>query len=145
MVAASICMLPIMLALLSMIALPTSTLAASWILTSSDFNSSSFEVQPYVSNGYIGQRLSAYGFGYQEIAAINTSAMDGTNGWPLFDSRFTTAMIAGFYDQQDTTTGTNFVRPICLRVRRDVYSFSYRHKLVASNLFPQFQPFRRCI
>jgi hypothetical protein len=119
MVAASI--LPIMLALLSMIALPTSTLAASWTLVSSIFNQSSFEVQPYVSNGYIGQRLTVEGFGYKEIAAINASAMDGTSGWPLFDPRFTAAMVAGFYDQQDSTTGTNFVRPSCLRMRGDVY------------------------
>lgn len=82
----------------------------SWTLTSSNFDQSSFQVQPYVSNGYISQRLPVEGMGYKEFTLINASAMDGTNGWPLFDARFTAAMVAGFYDQQENTTGTNFVR-----------------------------------
>ena len=98
-----------MLPLFLLFFLPTSTLATvSWTLTSTNFNQSSFEVQPYVSNGYIGQRIPVEGLGYKEFAPI--SAGDGTNGWPLFDPRFTAAMVAGFYDQQDNTTGTNFVR-----------------------------------
>ena len=71
--------------------------------------------QPYVSNGYIGQRIPVEGFGYQEVIPINASIFDGTNGWPLFDTRFTAAMVAGFYDSQDNTTGTNFVRLLAPR------------------------------
>lgn len=84
--------------------------AVSWTLTSTTFDQSSFEAQPYVANGYIGQRLPVEGFGYRETPAVNATGMDGTSGWPLFDTRFTAAMVAGFYDQQDTTIGTNFVR-----------------------------------
>ena len=43
------------------------------------------------------------------MTAVNASAMDGTSGWPFFDPRFTAAMVAGFYDQQNATLGTNFV------------------------------------
>lgn len=77
-----------------------------WTLTGYDFNQSSFTIQPYVSNGYIGQRLPVTGFGYSEIQPLGPQ--NGTNGWPLFDNRFTAAMVAGFYDQQPNTTGTNF-------------------------------------
>jgi hypothetical protein len=98
----------LILALFTLITLPASTV--SWTLTSTAFNQSAFEVQPYVANGYIGQRIPVEGFGYKEFIPINATAQDGTNGWPLFDPRFTAAMVAGFYDQQDNTTGTNFVR-----------------------------------
>ena len=97
--------------IVALIVLPASSLAAvSWTLTSTTLNQSSFEVQPYVSNGYISQRIPVEGFGYKQFTPINATAMDGTSGWPLFDPRFTAAMVAGFYDQQDNTTGTNFVR-----------------------------------
>lgn len=110
------------------------------MIQTTSFNQSLFEQQPYVSNGYIGQRIPVgksanstnsillraclradifsslffcagvlEGFGYKEMTPINASAMDGTSGWPLFDPRFTAAMVAGFYDQQNATLGTNFV------------------------------------
>ncbi|KAG8988480.1 alpha,alpha-trehalase ath1 [Tulasnella sp. JGI-2019a] len=82
--------------------------AAAYVLTSTSFNRTAWEAQPYVANGYIGQRIPAEGMGYYEIPPINESADDGTSGWPLFDRRFTAAMVAGFYDQQATTSGTNF-------------------------------------
>ncbi|KAL8276477.1 hypothetical protein RQP46_011127 [Phenoliferia psychrophenolica] len=82
--------------------------APSFTLTTTNFNRTAFQVQPYVSNGYIGQRIPVEGFGYQEVVPNNATAMDGTNGWPLFDTRFTAAMVAGFYDSQENTTGTNF-------------------------------------
>jgi hypothetical protein len=98
--------------LVSILLASKSVLAVSWTLTSTTLDQSSFAVQPYVANGYIGQRLPVEGFGYREIPAINAAVMDGTSGWPLFDTRFTAAMVAGFYDQQDTTIGTNFVRDL---------------------------------
>ena len=129
--------------MLALLILPTSTLAAvSWTLTSTTFNQSSFEVQPYVSNGYIGQRIPVEGLGYKEFAPVG--AADGTNGWPLFDPRFTAAMVAGFYDQQDNTTGTNFVRQSPNKLWQS-YSFYYRLKPAASNPFPRCRHGPRCI
>ncbi|KAG8864784.1 alpha,alpha-trehalase ath1 [Tulasnella sp. 330] len=84
--------------------------AVAYILTSTTFNRTSWEAQPYVANGYIGQRIPAEGMGYYEIPPINEAEDDGTSGWPLFDPRFTAAMVAGFYDQQATTSGTNFAQ-----------------------------------
>lgn len=47
--------------------------------------------------------------GYWEARAdINTGNM--SNGWPLFDTRFASAMVAQFYDWQENTTGTNFAQ-----------------------------------
>ncbi|KAF9019821.1 glycoside hydrolase family 65 protein [Rhodocollybia butyracea] len=88
----------------------SATLASAFTLSTTDFNGTSFSVQPYVANGYIGQRIPVEGFGYSEITPINATAEDGTNGWPLFDTRFTAAIVAGFYDQQASTTGTNFAQ-----------------------------------
>ncbi|KAE9402984.1 family 65 glycoside hydrolase [Gymnopus androsaceus JB14] len=84
--------------------------ATSFTLSTTNFNRTSFSVQPYVANGYIGQRIPVEGFGYSEITPINATAGDGTSGWPLFDTRFTAALVAGFYDQQVNTTGTNFAQ-----------------------------------
>jgi trehalose/maltose hydrolase-like predicted phosphorylase len=47
------------------------------------------------------------GYWQANPATINTNA---SNGWPLFDARMATAMIAQFYDQQENTTGTNFAQ-----------------------------------
>lgn len=96
-----------------LLALSSTVIATSkWTLSSTFLNQSSWQIQPYVANGYIGQRIPVEGFGYRELPAINATAMDGTSGWPLFDARFTSAMVAGFYDQQPSVTGTNFVRPL---------------------------------
>jgi hypothetical protein len=55
--------------------------------------------------------------GYSEVTPVNATGKDGTNGWPLFNTRFTAAMVAGFYDQQENTTGTNFVGALDSRDR----------------------------
>ena len=63
-----------------------------------------------VSNGYIGHRIPAEGMGYWQASDETVNTGNGSNGWPLFDARMATAMVAQFYDQQDTTTGTNFAQ-----------------------------------
>ncbi|GAA5820821.1 hypothetical protein JCM3770_000353 [Rhodotorula araucariae] len=77
-------------------------------LTTTEFNRTAWQRQPYVSNGYIGQRIPAEGFGYMEVKPNNLTGRDGTQGWPLFTPRQAAAMVAGFYDQQNETAGTNF-------------------------------------
>ncbi|GAA6008844.1 hypothetical protein JCM11491_003805 [Sporobolomyces phaffii] len=81
-----------------------------WTLSTTELNRTAWQRQPYVSNGYLSQRIPAEGFGYRvvEPILIDGDTSQGTNGWPLFDPRFTAAMVAGFYDQQANTTGTNF-------------------------------------
>ncbi|BGP14872.1 hypothetical protein JCM10213_003772 [Rhodosporidiobolus nylandii] len=79
-----------------------------WTLSTADLQRDAWQVQPYVANGYIGQRIPAEGFGYKEFTPINQTAHDGTQGWPLFTPRQASSMVAGFYDHQDSTEGTNF-------------------------------------
>ncbi|KAF8923627.1 alpha,alpha-trehalase ath1 [Dissophora ornata] len=71
-------------------------------------NATSFENEPYVANGYIGARLPVEGVGLRVHPAINYQAENGTQGWPLFTLRQTASMVAGFYDHQNETKGTNF-------------------------------------
>ncbi|GMG39539.1 unnamed protein product [Ambrosiozyma monospora] len=64
--------------------------------------------QPYVANGYIGSRIPNLGFGFTYDQNENNTSSMLDNGWPLFNRRFSGAFIAGFYDAQKNTTGTNF-------------------------------------
>lgn len=68
-----------------------------------------YQRQPYVSNGYIGARIPnlGQGFAVDDISGIAGST-NTLNGWPLFNRRFAGAFVAGFYDLQPNTTGTNF-------------------------------------
>lgn len=80
-----------------------------WTLSTSRINTTAFQNEPYVSNGYIGARLPVEGFGLRIHPAIDYDKENGTQGWPLFTLRQTSCIVAGFYDQQDKTKGTNFV------------------------------------
>ncbi|KAI5951688.1 ATH1 [Candida jiufengensis] len=68
-----------------------------------------YQKQPYVANGYIGSRIPnlGQGFTYDQLGP-GSNEDDLYNGWPLFDKRYAGAFIAGFYDLQENTTGTNF-------------------------------------
>jgi trehalose/maltose hydrolase-like predicted phosphorylase len=48
--------------------------------------------------------------GYWQASDETVNTGNGSNGWPLFDPRMATAMVAQFYDQQDNTTGTNYAQ-----------------------------------
>lgn len=70
-----------------------------------------YQRQPYVSNGYIGSRIPnlGQGFTYDQLSDMPDATEDDlSNGWPLFNERFSGSFIAGFYDIQKNTTETNF-------------------------------------
>ncbi|KAK9446472.1 glycosyl hydrolase family 65 central catalytic domain-containing protein [Limtongia smithiae] len=84
-----------------------------WKLRSTIFTTNRFQIQPYVSNGYIGARLPVESVGFsvdlsdsEDGGSVNGS--EPTNGWPLFSPRFTGAYIAGFWNLQADTPATNF-------------------------------------
>ncbi|ODQ66509.1 Six-hairpin glycosidase, partial [Nadsonia fulvescens var. elongata DSM 6958] len=81
-----------------------------WLLESYEFRNNSFAVQPYVANGYIGIRLPTHGQGYSvdQNTTSPSSGQSPTNGWPLFDPRFTGAFLSGFWNYQLNITATNF-------------------------------------
>lgn len=64
---------------------------SEWTLTTDTLGTSAFQAEPYVANGYIGARLPVEGVGYRRYEPNNRTGHDGTNGWPLFDDRFTGA------------------------------------------------------
>jgi hypothetical protein len=45
---------------------------------------------------------------WQAPETVNTGSR--SNGWPLFDSRIATAIVAQFYDQEDNTKSTKFAQ-----------------------------------
>jgi trehalose/maltose hydrolase-like predicted phosphorylase len=63
---------------------------SSWSLSTSHFNNS-FEVEPYVGNGYIGLRIPAAGMGF--LGDL------GKIGWPLGTERIASAIAAGVYSK----------------------------------------------
>lgn len=83
------------------------------ILGNAYFSKNMYSRQPYVSNGYIGARISTLGqgFSYDEIN-IHADILDDENvlgnGWPLFNKRYTGAFSAGFFSLQEKLSGTNF-------------------------------------
>ncbi|KAF9094092.1 alpha,alpha-trehalase ath1 [Mortierella sp. AD031] len=90
-------------------AAPSSSSAGDeWIFRTDNINTTSFQAEPYVANGYIGARLPAEGMGLRIHPAIDYDEMNGTQGWPLFSLRQTASMVAGFYGLQNETRGTNF-------------------------------------
>ncbi|KAG0237760.1 Six-hairpin glycosidase-like protein [Mortierella sp. GBAus27b] len=86
------------------------TASNEWILSTTKINTTAFQNEPYVANGYIGARLPVEGFGLRIHQAVDYSKENGTQGWPLFTLRQTSSVVAGFYDQQDETKGTNFAQ-----------------------------------
>lgn len=88
---------------------PLEASSDEWTLSTNKINATSFADEPYVANGYIGARLPVEGVGLRVHPAINYAAENGTQGWPLFTLRQTASIVAGFYDHQSETKGTNFV------------------------------------
>lgn len=81
--------------------------ADTWTLGTRKFIPNTYQVQPYVANGYHGSRLTAEGAGYWQIQPENGERQP-IQGWPLDNPRQTFATIAGFWDSQLNTTRTNF-------------------------------------
>lgn len=83
---------------------------ASHVLGTSNFPiANQYQRQPYVSNGYLGSRVPSVGHGFAYDTLTPEGAPDDiSNGWPLFNPRYAGAFVAGFFDLQPSTNGTNF-------------------------------------
>ncbi len=62
-----------------------------WILWNYTYSPKDFTQEPFVGNGYLGLRIPAIGEGYQ-------GGNLGKSGFPLFNDRYTSALVAGVYD-----------------------------------------------
>ena len=74
----------------------------NWILQTTKPSPGHYQSRASIANGYIGISLASLGPFFEVDNPV------AVNGWPLFDRRQTFATVAGFYDQQPTTNGTNF-------------------------------------
>ncbi|KAF2111607.1 acid trehalase [Lophiotrema nucula] len=76
-----------------------------WRLTTSVLDQGHYQSRLSLSNGYIGINVAAAGPFFEVDTPV---AGDNINGWPLFDRRQSFATIAGFYDYQERTNGSNY-------------------------------------
>ncbi|EWG55507.1 acid trehalase [Fusarium verticillioides 7600] len=77
----------------------------NWLLSTTNLDQGHYQSRGSVANGYLGINVAAVGPFFE----IDLDEKGGViNGWPLFSRRQTFATIAGFYDAQPNTNGTNF-------------------------------------
>lgn len=78
---------------------------ANWIIHSSVADPGHYQSRANLANGYIGINVASLGPFFEADSQVDG---DNINGWPLFDRRQAFATVAGFYDVQAETNGTNF-------------------------------------
>ena len=78
---------------------------SQWILSTTVFNPGDYRFRMPSANGYLGTSMAAAGPFYEFDVPVDG---DDINGWPVFDRRQTFATVSGFFDEQPTTSGTNF-------------------------------------
>ncbi|SMY22156.1 unnamed protein product [Zymoseptoria tritici ST99CH_1A5] len=78
---------------------------SAWRITTTHLDPHHYQSRMSLANGYLGINLAAVGPFFDVDDPVNG---DNINGWPLFDRRQSFATIAGFWDSQPETNGTNF-------------------------------------
>ena len=78
---------------------------AKWEVATTSLDQGHYQSRQSIANGYLGINVAAVGPFFEQDVPVNG---DNINGWPLFSQRQTFATLAGFFDEQPTTNGTNF-------------------------------------
>ena len=78
---------------------------ATWEIQTTNLDQGHYQSRLSLANGYLGINVAAAGPFFEQDVSVDG---DNINGWPLFSQRQTFATIAGFFDEQPTTNGTNF-------------------------------------
>ena len=78
---------------------------AAWEVNTTSLDQGHYQSRLSIANGYLGINVAAAGPFFEQDVQVDG---DNVNGWPLFSQRQTFATIAGFFDEQPTTNGTNF-------------------------------------
>ncbi|KAL9092606.1 MAG: hypothetical protein Q9165_004410 [Trypethelium subeluteriae] len=76
-----------------------------WSITTTSLEQGHYQSRISLANGYLGINVAAVGPFFERDISVDG---DDIEGWPLFNSRQSFATIAGFYDFQPTTNGSNF-------------------------------------
>lgn len=79
---------------------------AAWQVRTTHLDQGHYQSRMHIANGYLGINVAALGPFFEVDTPVNG---DNINGWPLFQERLAFATIAGFYDLQPETEGTNFL------------------------------------
>ncbi|OCK75581.1 carbohydrate-binding module family 32 protein [Lepidopterella palustris CBS 459.81] len=77
----------------------------NWRITTTNLDQGHYESRVSLANGYLGINVAAAGPFFEVDEFVHG---DNINGWPIFNRRQTFATIAGFYDYQPQTNGSNF-------------------------------------
>ena len=78
---------------------------AAWVVNTTSLDQGHYQSRLSIANGYLGINVAAAGPFFEQDVQVDG---DNVNGWPLFSQRQTFATVAGFFDEQPTTNGTNF-------------------------------------
>ncbi|KAK9438596.1 glycoside hydrolase family 65 protein [Metarhizium brunneum] len=78
----------------------------NWLLSTTTLEQGRYQSRGSVANGYFGISVASVG-PFFELDAEDEGG-DVINGWPLFSRRQSFATIAGFWNAQPETNGTNF-------------------------------------
>ncbi|KAF2236165.1 carbohydrate-binding module family 32 protein [Viridothelium virens] len=76
-----------------------------WSITTTTLEQGHYQSRISLANGYLGINVAAVGPLFERDTPVDG---DDIEGWPLFNSRQSFATVAGFYDFQPTTNGSNF-------------------------------------
>ena len=79
--------------------------AGNWRIQSTYLDQGHYQARGSIANGYIGINVASTGPFFEIDTPVNG---DNINGWPLFSLRQTFCGVAGFWDVQPTTNGSNF-------------------------------------
>lgn len=77
----------------------------NWHLQGSILDQGHYQSRASIANGYFGINVASAGPFFELDTPVDG---DVINGWPLFSRRQTFAGVAGFWDTQPKTNGTNF-------------------------------------
>lgn len=77
----------------------------NWVLSTHTLSQGHYQSRPSLANGYFGISVASTGPFFEVDKQIGGN---GVSGWPLFTRRQAFSTIAGFYDQQPRTNGTNY-------------------------------------
>jgi trehalose/maltose hydrolase-like predicted phosphorylase len=76
-----------------------------WLLSTATLDQGHYQSRGSIANGYLGINVASVGPFFELDVPVSG---DVINGWPLYSRRQTFATIAGFFDYQPTTNGSNF-------------------------------------
>ncbi|KAF4222300.1 hypothetical protein CNMCM8980_000851 [Aspergillus fumigatiaffinis] len=76
-----------------------------WLLSTTTLDQGHYQSRGSIANGYLGINVASVGPFFELDIPVSG---DVINGWPLYSRRQTFATIAGFFDYQPTTNGSNF-------------------------------------